>query len=114
MKLNIKTTCDKRIITRDDGEVIRDIIFKAWKKEDKIVLDFKHIQIASVSFIDEAFGMLANYFSRQEMKGKLEFVNMDVYDKQLLNDILISRFKQKTVEDPADSRDDNQQMAHAL
>ncbi len=105
-KINIKSTCGKNIITRDDGEIIRDIIFESWGKEDKIVLDFKNIQIASVSFIDEAFGMLANGYSRNEMKSKLEFQNMDVYDKQLLNDILISRFKQK---DAAS----NKQMAHA-
>ncbi len=94
-KINIKSTCGQNIITRDDGEVIRDIIFESWKKEDKIVLDFENIQIASVSFIDEAFGMLANGYSRSEMQSKLEFQNMDVYDKELLNDILIYRLKQK-------------------
>ncbi len=95
MVIDIKKTCGKNIITREDGEIIQAKIYDAWEKEDEIVLDFKNIQIASVSFIDEAFGMLANMFSRDEMKGKLDFVNMDVYDKQLLNDILISRFKQK-------------------
>ncbi len=94
MIIDIKQTCGKKIITRDDGEVIRNIIFNAWGQEDRIELDFKNIQIASVSFIDEAFGMLTNAFTRDEMKSKLNFVNMDIYDKQLLNDILISRFKQ--------------------
>ncbi len=95
MIIDIKQICGKRIITRDDGGVVYGLILNSWNREDKIELDFKNIQIASVSFIDEAFGMLANIFTRDEMKSKLGFVNMDVYDKQLLNNILISRFKQK-------------------
>ena len=109
MIIDIEITCGKNIITRQDGEVIRDIIFNSWEKESRIILDFKNIQIASVSFIDEAFGMLANMYTREELKAKLDFVNMDVYDKQLLNDILISRFKQKE----AGHTKENTPMAHA-
>lgn len=95
MNIDLQKFCGKQTITRDDGEKVRDLIFFNWKKHDKIVLDFKNIQIASVSFIDEAFGMLANGFTRGELKDKLEFTNMDDYDKYLLNDILLSRFRQK-------------------
>lgn len=109
MIIDIKKTCGKNIITREDGEAIRDIVFGNWNRQGKITLDFKNIQIASVSFIDEAFGMLAFAFSRDEMRNKLSFLNMDVHDKELLNRILISRFKQKE----AGHTKENTPLAHA-
>jgi maltose-binding protein MalE len=59
MEINLKDKCAKQTITRDDGSTIARMITDAWDKEEKIVIDFSNILIASVSFLDEAFGKLA-------------------------------------------------------
>ena len=95
MKLNLKEKCAKKTITREDGELIYNQISEAWKSESKIVIDFSNILIASVSFLDEAFGKLAFDHSLEDLKNRLSFENMEQYDRALLNDILISRYHQK-------------------
>ncbi len=97
MKINLKEKCAKKTITRDDGEFIYNIISDAWNKEDKIVIDFSNILIASVSFLDEAFGKLAFDHSLDNLKDRLSFKNIENYDRALLNDILISRYHQKEI-----------------
>lgn len=95
MELNLKEKCAKNTITREDGELIYKLISGAWNSESKIVIDFSNILIASVSFLDEAFGKLAFDHSLEDMKNRLSFENMEQYDRALLNDILISRYHQK-------------------
>ncbi len=95
MKINLKEKCVKKTITREDGELIYKIISDAWNSESKIVIDFSNILIASVSFLDEAFGKLAFDHMLEDLKKRLSFENMEDYDRALLNDILISRYHQK-------------------
>lgn len=95
MNINLKEKCVKRTITRKDGELIYKLISEAWNREKKIIIDFSYILIASVSFLDEAFGKLAFDHSLEELKQRLAFENMEDYDRALLNDILISRYHQK-------------------
>ena len=106
MNIDLKEFYHKRTITRDDGKIIADLILEKWKTENKITIDFSNILIASVSFMDEAFGKLAFEFSLKELQNKLSFVNIEQYDRALLNDILISRYRQKEVgENGKSSRD---------
>jgi len=95
MEIVLKDKCDKQTISRNDGEVISRLIKDAWDREDKISIDFGNILIASVSFLDEAFGKLAFDYSKEVLTQKLSFNNMAEYDRALLNDILISRYRQK-------------------
>jgi hypothetical protein len=95
MKINLKEKCAKKTITREDGELIYKIISEAWNSENKIVIDFSNILIASVSFLDQAFGKLAFDHSLEDLKNRLSFENIEQYDRALLNDILISRYHQK-------------------
>ena len=95
MKIDLKKTCVKQTITRDDGQKIAGMITEAWEKEPYITVDFSNILIASVSFMDQAFGQLAFDYSKEVLKKKLRFINIDEYDRALLNDILISRYHQK-------------------
>jgi len=95
MKINLKEICGKQTITRKDGQIINDMIVDAWEKEDKITIEFSNILIASVSFLDEAFGKLAFKYPKDILVKKLSFENMEEYDRALLNDILISRYHQK-------------------
>jgi hypothetical protein len=95
MEIILKDMCAKQTITRNDAEVISRMIKDAWDREDKINIDFGNILIASVSFLDEAFGKLAFDYSKELLTQKLSFNNMEEYDRALLNDILISRYHQK-------------------
>lgn len=104
MIIDLKKECGNQTITRDDGKKIHTKINKLWKKEGRIIIDFGHILVASVSFIDEAFGKLAFEHSKDTLKERLAFRNMMDYDKALLNDILTSRYRQKDLEQNGPSR----------
>ena len=95
MKINLKDKYEKKTITRKDGEQISKMILEAWDNQDKITIDFSNILIASVSFLDEAFGKLAFEYPKEDLTKKLAFKNLEQYDRALLNDILISRYHQK-------------------
>ncbi len=104
MKIDLKKTCKKKTVTRNDGEKIKTLISKSWDKENKITIDFNNILIASVSFIDEAFGKLAFDYPKEDLIRKLSFENIEDYDKALLNDILLSRYKQRALGENGKSR----------
>ncbi len=104
MKIDLQKECQRKTITREDGKKINDLIINIWNKENKIIIDFGHVLIASVSFFDEAFGKLAFEFSRELLKNKLEFINIENFDKALLNDILFSRYRQKELKQNGSSR----------
>ena len=104
MKIDLEKTCKKKTITRKDGEKIKFLISESWDNEKKITIDFNNILIASVSFIDEAFGKLAFDHPKEDLKRKLSFENIEDYDKALLNDILLSRYKQRALGENGKSR----------
>jgi len=116
MKINLIEKCGKQTITREDGQKINDIIKNVWHNEDKIVIDLSNITIASVSFLDEAFGKLALEYPKDILVKKLSFENMNEYDRALLNDIFYSRFHQKELVENGHSitkkkRDDKKRLA---
>ena len=96
--ININDICGKNVVTRDDGKKLHDEILSHWKNVDKITIDFGNVLVASVSFIDEIFGKLAFEYGRNDLTSKLHFVNIQEFDRALLNDILKSRLRQKEVE----------------
>ncbi len=95
MRINLKLERGTQTVSREDGQAIAKKLLKAMEKEDKVVIDFDNILIASVSFFDEAIGKLAFKYSREVLAKKLSFENIEAYDRALLNDILISRYHQK-------------------
>jgi len=94
MRISIKEICGKNTVSREDGKKINKLIREHWNKEQVIEVDFGNMIIASVSFMDEAIGLLAIDYSRDELVTKLRLMNITPEDKNLLNDILISRYKQ--------------------
>lgn len=98
MTINLKEKCGKRTISRQDGRVVADLISDGLKKHESVTIDFDNIMIASVSFFDEAFGKLAFQYSKEALKQKLVFEKIDKYDRALLNDILLSRYRQQEKE----------------
>ena len=95
MRIVLKDKYKKRTITREDGEQINKMINDLWNKEETITIDFSKVLIASVSFLDEAFGKLAFDYPKEVLTKKLSFENLEEYDRALLNDILLSRYHQK-------------------
>ena len=96
MLIDLKDKCKKGTVTREDGEIIRKLLKEHWNTIEKFFIDFNNVEVASVSFIDEAFGKLAFEHTIEELRNKLELKNILEYDKSLLNDILISRYRQKS------------------
>jgi hypothetical protein len=95
MNIDINDMCGKKTVTRDDGERVNKILTDKWDYEKTFQIDFSNVLVASVSFMDEAFGKLALKHSKEDLQKKLKFKNIVKYDKALLNDILHSRFRQK-------------------
>ncbi len=96
--INIIERCGKNVVTRDDGKTVHDLIIDQWDRAEKIKIDFGNVLVASVSFFDEIFGKLAFEHDRNELTAKLQFVNIQEFDRALLNDIIGSRFRQKELE----------------
>ncbi|MBP7526685.1 MAG: STAS-like domain-containing protein [Syntrophorhabdaceae bacterium] len=98
MRINVKKERGKRTVSREDGMVIANKLMQAMENEDNIIIDFDNILIASVSFFDEAFGKLAFKYPKDVLVKRLLFENIEPYDRALLNDILISRYHQREME----------------
>lgn len=98
MEIDIQKVCGKKTVTREEGHVINKILTERWGDTDHFQIDFGNLLIASVSFIDEAFGKLALCHTSDDLKRKLLFKNMVPYDRKLLNDIIVSRLRQQTLE----------------
>lgn len=103
MTINLKEKCGKRTISRDDGRFVANLISKVLATHEDVTIDFDNIMIASVSFFDEAFGKLAFNFPKEELQKKLVFEKIDKYDRALLNDILLSRYRQKEKKSQSES-----------
>jgi hypothetical protein len=96
--VNIIECCGKNVVTRADGKKVHDLIVEHWNAAEKIKVDFGNVLVASVSFFDEIFGKLALEYGKNELTMKLKFENIQEFDRALLNDILISRLRQKELE----------------
>jgi len=93
-KLKIKDICGTNTVARSDGKKIHQFLLEHWGKAKSIEIDFGNLEIASVSFLDEAIGQLALRFKRKELISKIKLRRISVRDKRLLNDIFISRYRQ--------------------
>ncbi len=91
MRVKVQEVVGRRMSSRTDGKKMRKYLQQRWEKEDNFVIDFENIEVASVSFIDEAFGALLEHYSLDDMKAKLKFENMDEHDRKLLNYLILSR-----------------------
>ena len=69
-EINIEQISGKHTVSRDDGKIIYEKIKKLWKNSDQSTINFANLLIASVSFLDEAFGHLALDYSQDELKSK--------------------------------------------
>lgn len=96
-ELNIEQVSGRKTVSREDGRLVYEKIKALWPDYDRISINFANLLVASVSFMDEAFGQLATEHPQDELKKKLEFVNMSRFDRALLNDIIMARIRQKSL-----------------
>lgn len=93
--LNIASLCETNRVSRGDGARVRQAIEEAWKCGDTVELDFANVRIASVSFLDEAVGLLARKISLDELKRRIQVKNINPADRKLLNRIVLSRANER-------------------
>jgi membrane protease subunit (stomatin/prohibitin family) len=91
VKILISELCPSHI-TRADGAILRDEIERHW--ENMLVLDFSGLRIASMSFFDESFGLLAKKY-QMELVRKVKVENMNPQDRKILNGIVSKRISEK-------------------
>ena len=82
-------------LTREGGVKVREMIEGVWEKTDEIVVDFGNKRVASISFMDEAFGKLAFKYGRENLAAKLRPIRIQSFDRMLLNEVVLLRFKQR-------------------
>jgi len=95
--LDIKRVAGTDTVSREHGRKIRKIIEQLLKVKNRISIDFSNLSIASPSFIDEAFAKLMLKYPLDDIRTKLSFVNMTVFDRALLNDLVRARIRERTL-----------------
>ena len=91
-------------VSRADGEALRHRIEEQWNDAEPTVLDFDGVVIASVSFFDESFGMLALRHPLPVLTGRIKVENINAADRQLLNSIVLARGRERERIATADGR----------
>ena len=96
----IATYCDSKLVSRGDGALVRRAVEKHWDDNEPLLLDFSGVRVASVSFFDEALGLLARKFPLDEIRVRVRVENIDPTDRALLNRIVIARAREREVLQP--------------
>jgi hypothetical protein len=104
-RLSVAELCGASRVTREDGRALRRAIEEHWDAADTLVLDFDDVRIASVSFFDESLGLLARKYPLDDLKRHVRVENMDPADRRLLNDIVLSRSRERRFETEVTSED---------
>ena len=80
---------------REHGQKMRILIEEAiaggWLP---VIVDFAGMQITSVSFFDESFGMLAKRYGEDGLLAKVKLEGIDPFDSALVHNIISSRSRE--------------------
>jgi hypothetical protein len=95
-RLLVATICGAARVSRSDGEALRHRMEEHWKDAEPMVLDFEGVVIASVSFFDESFGLLALQHPLAELTRRVKVENIGAHDRQLLNTIVRARARERS------------------
>ncbi len=82
-------------VSRADGNALRQHIEEHWREPQPTVVDFRGVTIASVSFFDESFGMLALLHPVDDLTRHIKVENIAPPDRKLLNSIVLSRQRER-------------------
>ncbi len=104
--MHIESYCRTKRVSRGDGAHVRRAIEEHWNDAEPLVLDFDGVRIASVSFFDEALGLLARKHELEILTQHVKVENIDPADRTLLNRIVLARAKEREFDsvDEADLR----------
>jgi len=94
-RLIVAQVCHAARVSRRDGEALRHVLEEHWGDQDQLVLDFKDVVIASVSFFDESFGVLAQNHPLAELTKRIRVENIQPDDRKLLNTIVLARKRER-------------------
>jgi hypothetical protein len=100
--LHVATVCGTSRVSRNDGEALRRIIESHWDDPEPLVLDFSSVVIASVSFFDESFGLLALRHPLSELTIRIKVENIKPPDRKLLNSIVLARERERASSHPSE------------
>ena len=88
----------KELGSRYKGSLNREKIKPLLDNEEKVVLDFTDIELATQSFLDEIFGIFVRAFGTEYIKGKLLIENVSPSIKKTINSVIAySKKRQKEV-----------------
>jgi STAS-like domain of unknown function (DUF4325) len=93
--LHVATVCGTSRVSRSDGEALRHLIESHWNDPEPLVLDFTGLVIASISFFDESFGLLALQHPLSELTKRIKVENLKLPDQKLLNKIVLARERER-------------------
>ena len=95
MIIDVIEICGEDIISREAGQKIRRLVLSNWH-EPLIELIFHGRRVGSVSFFDEAIGLLMKREGKtaDEIKEKLRFPDLLKEDRILLNHTVAARIKE--------------------
>ncbi|MBN2197456.1 MAG: STAS-like domain-containing protein [Polyangiaceae bacterium] len=82
-------------VTRADGARLRALVEARWGANEPVLLDFSGVRVASVSFFDEALGLLARLHGTEELLRRVHAANLDRGDRALLNRIVAERARER-------------------
>jgi hypothetical protein len=95
MEVDVHAICGEDMISRDAGKKVRDFLLGNWG-EEKLQILVRGKVIASVSFFDEAFGLLMKKGGKTwaEVRAKLDFPDLIPEDRGLLNSVIRTRLEE--------------------
>ncbi|HSA59856.1 MAG TPA: DUF4325 domain-containing protein [bacterium] len=95
MTIDVMKVCGEDIISRDAGRKVRELILQNWS-EPSIEITFGGRRVGSVSFFDEAFGLLMKRGQKgvDEIRIKLKFPDLRPEDRTLLNHVFSTRVQE--------------------
>jgi hypothetical protein len=82
-------------VFRKDGQQLRQAIEAQWSDEEMLSVDFANERIASISFLDEGIATLFVDYEAEEIRRRLQVVNITDGDKRLLNELVADRRAQR-------------------
>jgi STAS-like domain of unknown function (DUF4325) len=92
-RIEVKTQLGNDVVSREHGEKMRALLEKALEGSEPLVVDFAGMQITSVSFFDESFGVLAKHYG-ESLLSKIKLEGIDPFDLALLRDIVSARSRE--------------------
>ena len=84
---------DKSAVSQDDGGKVYDILTRSFSNNEKVILDFKNVELVTSSFLNAAIGQLYSKYESTFMNENMTIKNINSDDDELLK-LVIKRAKE--------------------